>query len=265
MKTIVLANQKGGVAKTTTAMALAEGLAELGHRVLLIDCDPQCNSTSTYGATVENTTTLYDVLCGGSLILEAIQHTDLGAIVPCDPLLSAADAQIVKLGKEQLLRKALEEMNKFRVIRDTDGDDRELYDYCVIDTHPSLGILLINALTAADEVIVPLTADAYSRDGLNALVDTIHQVKEYTNPKIGAPKLLITKWSSRTKLSRRFLEELPTIAEGLQAEVLPMQIRECVAARAAQDQQRGLLASASRSTVAEDYRELARFVCGMEG
>ncbi len=251
MKTIVLANQKGGVAKTTTAMALAEGLQEQGHRVLLIDCDPQCNSTSTYGATVENTTTLYDVMCGGSPILEAIQQTALGDIVACDPLLSAADAQIVKLGKEQLLRKALTPI-------------ADHYDYCVIDTHPSLGILLINALTAANEVIVPLTADAYSKDGLNALIDTIRQVKEYTNPTIGAPKLLITKWSPRTKLSRRFLEELPGIAEGLQAEVLPMQIRECVAARAAQDQRRGLLVSASRSTVAEDYRELARFISKAE-
>ena len=251
MKTIVLANQKGGVAKTTTAMTLAEGLQELGYRVLLIDADPQCNSTSTYGATVENTTTLYDVMCGGSPILEAIQHTALGDIVACDPLLSAADAQIVKLGKEQLLRKALTPIVGY-------------YDYCVIDTHPSLGILLINALTAADEVIVPLTADVYSKDGLNALIDTIHQVKEYTNPTIGTPKLLVTKWSPRTKLSRRFLEELPGIAEVLQAEVLPMQIRECVAARAAQDQRRGLLTSAPRSTVAQDYRELARYISKAE-
>lgn len=264
MKTIVLANQKGGVAKTTSAMALAEGLQELGHRVLLIDCDPQCNSTSTYGATVENTTTLYDVMCGGSPILEAIQHTALGDIVACDPLLSAADVEIVWNEKEKVLRKALELLGKFRVIHDVDGDNRELYDYVVLDTPPSLGILLTNALTAADEVIVPLTADAYSKDGLSALVDTIQQVREYTNPTIGAPKLLITRWSPRTKLSQQFFEEIPAIADGLQAEVLPMQIRERAVTKTAQAQRCGLLAFASRSPVAEDYRELARFVCGTE-
>lgn len=251
MKTIVFANQKGGVAKTTSAMAVAEGLTECGLRVLLIDCDPQCNSTATHGAVTENATTLCDVLYNGDPILEAIQHTALGDIVPSDPLLSGADVRIIKLGKEYLLRDAL--------VAVTDQ-----YDYCIIDTPPSLGILLINALTAADSVIVPLTADAYSTDGLAALTSTIDDVKRFTNPNLQRPQLLLTKWSARTKLSRRFAEDLATLAVDIGADILPIRIRECVSVRTAQDQQRGLLKHASKSTVAEDYRQLAAYVKGDE-
>ena len=169
MKTIALANQKGGVAKTTTATALAGALQKQGQRVLLIDTDPQCNASHTYQATIDGVTTLYDVLIDGAPLTDAIQHTPVGDIVPCDPLLSGADAQIVKIGKEHLLRKAL---------ADVSG-----YDVVMIDTTPALGILLINALTAADTVIVPLTADTYSVDGLAALMDTISQIQP---PPVGS-------------------------------------------------------------------------------
>lgn len=244
MKIIALANQKGGVAKTTTATALAEALKKLGQQVLLIDTDPQCNASKTYQANIEGETTLYDVLIDGAPITDAIQHTPIGDIVPCDPLLSGADAQIVKIGKEHLLRKALASVAG--------------YDYIVIDTTPALGILLINALTAANQVIVPLTADTYSVDGLAALMDTIGQIREYTNPRLGVPELLLTRWSARTKLSRRCAEELPHVAEQWNASVLPVKIRECVAVREAQDHRAGLLQYAPRSTTGMDYLELAR-------
>ena len=234
MKTIALANQKGGVAKTTTATALAGALQKQGQRVLLIDTDPQCNASHTYQATIDGVTTLYDVLIDGAPLTDAIQHTPVGDIVPCDPLLSGADAQIVKIGKEHLLRKALADV--------------------------SLGSLLINALTAADTVIVPLTADTYSVDGLAALMDTISQIREYTNPRLSAPSLLITRWSARTKLSRRCADELPALADQLGASVLPVRIRECVAVREAQESRTGLLQHAPRSTTAIDYMELAEII-----
>ncbi len=244
---VVIANQKGGVAKTTTSTALAEAFAEQGKRVLLIDTDPQCNASQTFSVTIDGATTLYDVLINSSSIAEAVQHAANIDVLPCDPLLSGADAQIVKLGKEYLLRNALTAV-------------QDLYDYCIIDTPPSLGILLINALTAADQVIVPLTADAYSLDGLSALIDTTSQIRMYTNPRLAVPQLLLTRWSSRTKLSRRFAEDLPNIANELTVDVLPARVRECVAARQAQDQRCGLLAYAPRSTTAEDYRTVAHYI-----
>lgn len=244
MKTIALANQKGGVAKTTTATALAEALQANGQRVLLIDTDPQCNASKTYQAKINGEATLYDVLTDGVPIRDAIQHTYIGDIVPCDPLLAGADAQLVKIGKEHLLRKALVGMDN--------------YDAIIIDTTPALGILLINALTAANQVIVPLTADTYSVDGLAALMDTIDQIREYTNPRLAVPELLITRWSARTKLSRRCAEELPDIAEQFGALVLPVKIRECVAVREAQEHRTGLLQYAPKSTTAADYLELAK-------
>ncbi len=248
MKTIVIANQKGGVAKTTTSTALAEAFHEQGKRVLLIDTDPQCNATETFpSVTITDTTTLYDVLINGSTINEAVQHTAIGDVLPCDPLLSGADAQIVKLGKEYLLRNALAAV-------------QDCYDVCIIDTPPSLGVLLINALTAATHVIVPLTADAYSLDGLSALIDTVNQIRMYTNPMLTIPQLLLTRWSSRTKLSRRFAEDLPKIAADMNVHVLPITIRECVSARGAQDQRCGLLAYAPRCTTAEDYRAVAKHI-----
>lgn len=246
MKIIALANQKGGVAKTTTATALAGALQKQGQRVLLIDTDPQCNASHTYQADIDGVTTLYDVLIDGAPLTDAIQHTPVGDIVPCDPLLSGADAQIVKIGKEHLLRKALSGVSG--------------YDVVMIDTTPALGILLINALTAADTVIVPLTADTYSVDGLAALMDTISQIREYTNPRLSAPALLVTRWSARTKLSRRCADELPALADKLGASVLPVRIRECVAVREAQESRTGLLQHAPRSTTAIDYMELAAII-----
>lgn len=244
MKTIILANQKGGVAKTTTAVTLAEAFTETGKRVLLIDADPQCNTTATCGAVVEDQTTLYDVLLNGSPVTEAVQKSRVCDIVPCDGLLASADMQLVKLGKEFLLKKALAPI-------------RNDYDVCVIDTTPALGILLINALTAADEVVIPLTADTFSFDGLSQMLDTIRQVQEITNPGLHDPYFLLTRWSARTKLSRRCAEGLSEFAGTVGGRELPVKIRETVAVREAQEHRSGLLAYAPRSTAAEDYRALA--------
>lgn len=249
MQVIAMANQKGGVAKSTTATALCEALAERGRNVLLIDTDPQCNATATYGAQTQGMVTLYDVLTDGAPLADAVQHTALGDIVPCDPLLSGADAQLVKLGKEHLLRRSLEPV-------------KESYDVCLIDTTPSLGILLINALTAADEALIPITADAYSLDGLAALLDTVAQVREYTNPKLGTPFLFLTRWQGRTRIAKEYADTLPQTAREFGANMLPVRVRECVKVRAAQKAQSGLLHYAPHCVAAEDYRELADALTG---
>lgn len=242
-KIITLANQKGGVAKTTTATALAAGLQEKGFRVLLVDTDPQCNSTDTYQAEIEGVTTLYDVLMYGEPAANAIQHTAIGEIIAGDLLLAEADTQLIKLGKEHLLRKALMPI-------------MDEYEYILVDTPPSLGILLINALTVADTVIIPIPAERYSMQGLEQLSETIQRVREYTNPKLIMSGLLLTRFNPRTKLARSNSEALAATAKSMGTTLLHTSIRECTAAKEAQSFRKSLLEYAPQCTTAQDYKAL---------
>ena len=242
-KTIAICNQKGGVAKTTTALALAAGLKKKGAKVLLIDTDPQGNSSDTYRAKIENTATLYDVLCEGEPIINAIQKTEVGDIIPSDPYLSEAESRLTKTGKEFILKKAASTiMNK--------------YDYIIIDTPPSLGVLLINVLTFADEVIVPITTDRYGLQGIDKLQETITAAREYTNPNLRVSGLLLVKYNNRTLLSREVSEGLPQIAEILNTIVYKTTIRESIAVREAQALRTSIFDHAPKSTTAQDYMAL---------
>lgn len=239
-KIYAIANQKGGVSKTTTATAVAGGLRLKGYSVLLIDTDPQCNASDTYKAKIQETTTLYDLLVNNENVEEAIQHTEDGDIIASDPLLSQAENALTKIGKEHLLRKAITP-----IIKD--------YDYIIIDTPPTLGILLVNALTVADEVIVPVTADRYSLQGLSQLRDTISAAQEYTNPNLKVAGLLLSKYNSRTNLSREVSESMPEIAKQLGTKIFNTHIRESTAAKEAQAIRCSLYEYALKSTTAIDY------------
>lgn len=239
--TYVVANQKGGIGKTTTATTLAGILGKKGE-TLLIDADPQGNSSSTYQAVIEDQATLYDVMVDSDKlpIEDAIQQLENGDIVASDPLLSKA---------EKMLDGDVEGLYRLKdAIDELDG-----YDYLVIDTAPSLNVILYNCLIAADQVIIPVTADAYSMQGLNQLYDTIRAVQRRQNPALKVAGLLLVKFSGRSNLERRVEEELETAAEQMGTRVFETKIRECVKTKEAQKNKKLLVDYAPNCTTMQDY------------
>ena len=244
--TYVVANQKGGIGKTTTATTLAGILGKKG-KTLLIDADPQGNSTCTYQAAVEDQATLYDVMVDAQMLPldEAVQHLPNGDIVASDPLLSKAekmlDGDVEGLYR---LKDAMEEV--------------EGYDYIVIDTAPSLNVILYNCLIAADEVIIPVTADAYSMQGLKQLYDTIKAVQRRQNPSLKIAGLLLVKFSGRSKLEKKVLEELRELADEMGTKVFETAIRECVKTKEAQEAKKLLPDYAPNCTSMQDYKAFVK-------
>ena len=239
--TFVVANQKGGIGKTTTATTLARILGKRA-KTLLIDADPQGNSTSTYQAQVEDVATLYDVIVDSDRLplAEAIQHMPNGDIVASDPLLAKA---------EKILDGDIEGLYRLKdAIDDFDG-----YEYIVIDTAPSLNVILYNCLIAADRVIIPVTADAYSLQGLNQLCETIRAVQRRQNPKLEIAGLLLVKFSGRSNLEKKTREELREVADKIGTRLFDTSIRECVKTKEAQEQKRLLIDYAPKCNTMIDY------------
>lgn len=248
-KVFAIANQKGGVGKTTTSVSLAAALRTNKKRVLLIDTDPQCNSTDTYRAKVQNETTLYDVFKERISIREAIQKTAAGDIVASDKLLEDADQLFTQQGREYILREALEEIQ---------GE----YDYIIIDTPPRLGVMLSNALTAANSVIIAVVADRYSLQGLSELLVTIKNCRKYANKHLQIEGLLLTMFNARTNLSKDVLSTVNQIAEKFETKVFTTQIRASVAAKEAQTNQQTIFDYAPYSTTGLDYAQFAKEIGG---
>lgn len=239
--TYVIANQKGGIGKTTTATTLAGVLGKKG-KTLLIDADPQGNSTSTYQAVIEDQATLYDVMVDSDAlpIEDAIQHMENGDIVASDPLLA-------KAGK--LLDGNVEGLYRLQDALDVlDG-----YDYIVIDTAPSLDVVLYNCLIAADQVIIPVTADAYAMQGLSKLNDTIKAVQKRQNPKLQIAGLLLVKYGGRSRLEKNVREEITDVANQIGTKLFATAIRECVKTKEAQMNKKLLIDYAPNCTTMQDY------------
>ena len=239
--TYVIANQKGGIGKTTTATTLAGVLGKKG-KTLLIDADPQGNSTSTYQAVIEDQATLYDVMVDSDAlpIEDAIHHMENGDIVASDPLLA-------KAGK--LLDGNVEGLYRLQDALDVlDG-----YDYIVIDTAPSLDVVLYNCLIAADQVIIPVTADAYAMQGLSKLNDTIKAVQKRQNPKLQIAGLLLVKYGGRSKLEKNVREEITDVANQIGTKLFATAIRECVKTKEAQMNKKLLIDYAPNCTTMQDY------------
>jgi len=180
-KVIAISNQKGGVGKSATANALYGALKRKGYKVLMLDADPQCNTTDAFKAIIENQETLYDVMKKECTFRKAIQQTETGDIVAGDPLLSRASDNFNEIGREHRIAEPIEEI-------------KNLYDFIIIDTVPSLGIMLINSITACDGIIIPTTADRDSLQGMNDLQETIYATKKYANSNLEIYGLLVTQY-----------------------------------------------------------------------
>lgn len=242
----VVANQKGGIGKSTTATNLA-GILGKKAKTLLIDADPQGNSTSTYEAKVEDVATLYDVIIDSDKlpIAEAIQHTDNGDIVASDPLLVKA---------EKMLDGDVEGFYRLKDTLEGLGD----YKYIVIDTAPSLNIILYNCLIAADKVIIPVTADAYSMQGIQQLYDTIMAVKRRQNRDLSIAGLLLVRYSGRSNLERETRDNIEAVAKQMNTKLFKTVIRECVKTKEAQEQKKLLIDYAPKCNTCLDYVEFSK-------
>ncbi len=201
-KTLAIANQKGGVGKTTTAINFASALAILDHKVLLIDADPQANATSGLGV-VDFEATIYDVLIGQSKLSEIIQPTTESNLylAPSDIDLVGAEIELIAAEhREYILSKAIEEIK----------DD---YDFIILDCQPSLGIITVNALTASDSVLIPIQCEVFALQGLSKLTETIEIVKNGLNPDLEIEGILLSMYDKRLRMANMVIDEIKSSTE----------------------------------------------------
>ena len=216
-RVIAVSNGKGGVAKTTTAIAFATGLAKKGFRVLMVDTDPQRNSTSVYQAESDGVATIHDLLFTRGVTAEqCVQHTAVGDIVAADTLMAKDDANLNGVRESMILKKALAPL-------------REIYDFIVIDHNPGLGGIISNVLTAADDVIIPMQTDGFSVDGAVDMAERIGDIKELTNPHLRVAGVVLTFFNARTRSAKDFLAQKEALERVFSTKVYSTQIRRCQA------------------------------------
>jgi len=240
VRVTVIANQKGGIGKTTTANQLSAGLKAKGYSVLTIDIDPQGNLSHTMRA---NTSLggVFEAL-NGEPINQLIQKTYQGDILASSVHLSGADKKFADYGAEYLLSKALKPLN-------------EKYQYIIIDSPPQLGILTINTLIAATDLIIPLTADLYAFMGLSQLLNTVDRVREHGNANLNISGLLLTRYNNRSILNRDLKESISAKASEIGSKLYNTIIRENIAIREAQTNRQSIFDYAPNSNAAADYNE----------
>ena len=214
-KIIAVANQKGGVGKTTTAVNLACGVASRGNRVLLCDFDPQGNATTGVGLDPHASgMTVYDALVRDVEAKKVVKRTPWCDVIPANIDLAGAEIELVDFqARESLLKKVL-------------GALREDYNYVFIDCPPSLGLLTLNALTASDTVLVPIQCEYYALEGLSQLMNTVRAVKSRLNPDIDIEGIVMTMYDSRTNLTQQVAEEIKRFfGPKVYATVIPRNVR----------------------------------------
>lgn len=230
MKVITFANQKGGIGKTTSAITMAAMLKERGYRVLLIDADPQRNSTATYKAQSDNVATIYDVMVVKSptercKLSEAVQHTDFGDIVASDKLMRQADADLLQdaVGGITRLKRAIKEL-----------EAENLYDFVVIDTNPNIDRIMLNALVATNDVIIPTSASVYGAMGLADLYEQIKEIHDECNPSLKIAGILVVDYDGRTVFAKSVHSDLEDIAKTMGTGLFKNAIRSSIKVKESQ-------------------------------
>lgn len=233
-----LTNQKGGVGKTTSAHALILGLNSKGKKVLAIDLDPQCNLSATFEITMQNPNGAYELMKNKET--DVLSKTDYCDLICGNLSLVGSDGEIVQIGKEYILSKLLKEICS-----------KNDYDYIVIDTPPNLGILTTNALTASDDVIIPLGTDMYSLHGFTQLHQTIQDISEYCNANLKIDGLLITKYNKQINFNKFMFDQVCTQAKLMDTKVFNTKIRESISIKECQALQSNIFDNPSNAS--SDY------------
>lgn len=253
-KVIAIANQKGGIGKTTTATTMASILASRGFKTLLIDADPQRNSTATYGAQSDGVATLYDVLAAKERIplAEAVQHTEFGDIVASDKLMRDADIIFLQDSANGIYR-----------LQDA-IDGNQDYDYIIIDTNPTIDRIMYNALVAADEVIIPISATMYGFMGLADLIETIQAIQKRQNRNLIIKGILIVAYKGQTNFAKEVREDLDKAAKMIGTRLFKVGIRDSIKVPESQAKKLPLIKYAPTCTSTVDYKAFVDEYLSME-